>query len=280
MAQLMHFAWAMQVQLPVGTLPLAPAPRQERPSSAFAELLTESDPSAAPARPARQEVTAVRTPLSAEQAKHALRQAWTSLFGEPPSEATTGILTAQWAHETASGDSMFNYNFAGIKGKGPSGLTVNQATREGSGATQVRIRDNFRAYHSAEEGATDYLKLLQRRYEPALDAARQGDPAAFVSNLKAGGYFTGDERLYTRSIVRLAEQAVGPNVLSIGAGGALPSAAELTRPARAAAPEMANAMASVGFLDSLQVGAVLDEMSRSALRMAADTSARRNRGNG
>jgi flagellum-specific peptidoglycan hydrolase FlgJ len=34
-----------------------------------------------------------------------------------------------------------------------------------------RIGDRFRAYTNAEEGAEDYLSLLDRRYRPALAAA-------------------------------------------------------------------------------------------------------------
>jgi hypothetical protein len=280
----------MQVQAAVAALPLVAQPdgasaRNE--SSTFSELLRQSTRAelspqgGLDANGGRRQVNAVRTPLSAEQAKQALGQAWEKLYGEPPSPGTLGILTAQWAHETASGDRMFNYNFGGIKGHGPSGLTVAQSTREGSGKDQVRIVDNFRAYRSAEEGATDYLALLQRRYGSALEAAQSSDPVGFVRELKSGGYFTGDERLYARSIVRLAERAVGPDVLQLGPGGALPSAEALLQPSRRAAVSgegfsmHPGALASNDFdpsvVSSLQVDVILDEMSRSALRLLSQS---------
>jgi flagellum-specific peptidoglycan hydrolase FlgJ len=154
-------------------------------------------------------VPVVRTQLSAGQAQEALRAAWENVTGEAPSDKTLALITAQWAHETGSGASMYNYNFAGIKGTGPSGLTVSQRTREGYGENERRIVDNFRAYRSAEEGATDYVQLLKRRFPDAVEGARQGDPAAFVRGLKARGYFTGHEGSYLSSVSSIASRYLG-----------------------------------------------------------------------
>lgn len=259
----------MTVHLPPPTSALGPAfearaPERRETNPAFAQLLDASNtaPEAGP-----RQVLATRTQLSGEQAKQALAKAWEQRFGAPPSAATVGILTAQWAHETGGGERMYNYNFGGIKGTGPSGLTVAYRTREGAGDAQVRIVDNFRAYQSAEEGASDYIGLLGNRYPGALDAAQRGDPSGFVHELKARGYFSGDETLYTKSITRLAEQAVGPGVLSLGSGGQLPSSDALLRPAASDASGGGSAPLPE-LLNSYQVEAVVDEMSRAALRMA------------
>jgi Mannosyl-glycoprotein endo-beta-N-acetylglucosaminidase len=154
-------------------------------------------------------VPVVRTRLSPGQAQEALRAAWTQVHGEPPSDKTLALVTAQWAHETGNGASMYNYNFAGIKGSGPSGLSVAQRTREGHGASERRIVDNFRAYRSAEEGATDYVQLLARRFPEAVQGAKQGDPAAFVGGLKQRGYFTGDQGAYLRNVSSIASRYLG-----------------------------------------------------------------------
>lgn len=154
-------------------------------------------------------VPVVRTKLDAGQAQEALRVAWERVTGEAPSDKTLALITAQWAHETGNGASMFNYNFAGIKGAGPGGLTVAQHTREGYGASERRIVDNFRAYRSAEEGATDYVQLLSRRFPDAVEGARQGDPAAFVRGLKSRGYFTGHEGAYLNSVSAIASRYLG-----------------------------------------------------------------------
>ena len=95
---------------------------QRQPDPALEKLMaTRSAASAAPAL-----VAPVRTRLDGTQAADALRAAWTKVTGQPPSENTVAILTAQWAHETGNGGSMYNYNFGGIKGASPEGLSVSQ----------------------------------------------------------------------------------------------------------------------------------------------------------
>jgi len=154
----------------------------------------------------------IRTPLSMTQASAALRDAWTQVTGEPADEKTVALLTAQWAHETAHGASMYNYNFGGIKGSGPTGLSVEQRTTEGWGRTARHITDRFRAYESAEAGAHDYVQLLVHRYPEAIHAAKIGDSDGFVRGLKQRGYFTGDAQAYARSV-----SSVSASILERGA---------------------------------------------------------------
>lgn len=219
-------------------------------------------------------VSPVRTRLDAGQASEALRTAWQAVTGEVPSEKTVRVLTAQWAHETAHGASMFNYNFGGIKGTGPSGLSVSQRTREGFGETERTITDRFRAYQTAEEGATDYVRLLSSRFPEATEAARRGDPEAFVRGLKSRGYFTGDAGAYTRSVVALS-------------GIELPSGTPAPTPRLEAAPSsmaLASAERNIDFAPistqpALVDGmALADEISRAALRIAFATRPEEERG--
>jgi len=163
-------------------------------------------------------VAPARTPLTGSQAADALHAAWQGTMGRAPSQNTLSILVGQWAHETGRGSAMLNYNFGGIKGTGPSGASTVYATHEGSGASEIQIRDRFRAYDSAEAGATDYLSLLQRRYPDALQAAERGDPVGFVQALKAHGYFSGDEASYAKSVAGLAQRALAAGFDEIGAG--------------------------------------------------------------
>jgi flagellar protein FlgJ len=151
-------------------------------------------------------VDAQRTPISASVAKDAIGRAYAELTGEALDGTGQSILTAQWAHETGHGASMYNYNFGGIKGTGPSGLSVSQRTREGYGANERQIVDQFRAYGSVDEGAKDYVRLLLNRYGDAVHAAKQGDASGFVRGLKQKGYFTGDPAAYERSIKSIANQ--------------------------------------------------------------------------
>lgn len=210
----------------------------------------------------------VRTRLDAAQASSALRTAYRNVVGEEPSEETVKILTAQWAHETGHGASMFNYNFGGIKGAGPEGLSVAQRTREGWGETERTIVDNFRAYRTADEGATDYVRLLARRFPDALESAGARDPEGFVRGLKARGYFTGNEAAYTRSIVALSGVALPQG------GGATPPI--LNAPPLVGAPYSPSATSGTGAEFPREVYgpplvealAMADEISRAALRIA------------
>jgi hypothetical protein len=224
--------------------------------------------------PAVRLVQATRTRLDAGQASQALASAYREVVGEEPPGETVKILTAQWAHETGNGASMFNYNFGGIKGAGPEGLSVAQRTREGWGKSETTIVDNFRAYRTAEEGATDYVRLLVRRFPQAVEAARAGDPEGFVRGLKSRGYFTGNEAAYTRSIVALSGVALpeGSSALppALDAPYAGPSNPML--PASTAGAEFVPPPALVDAL------AMADEISRAALRIARATDPARSSG--
>jgi len=224
-------------------------------------------------------VQPVRTPLTTDQASSLIGNALERVTGEKPKPETVAILTAQWAHETGHGASMFNYNFAGIKGTGPTGLTVSQRTREGYGSSERTITDNFRAYRTAEEGAHDYVSLLQSRFPGAFEAARSGDPAATVHALKKEGYFTGDEVAYTRSVTQLAQQ-IGPTSLqftntelptlpldyAMGFGSVHASAGAL-----ASADPLAS-LAGAGATPFVGTAAFTDNITRAALRiMSAPT---------
>jgi hypothetical protein len=143
------------------------------------------------------------TPMAEGDAAAHLARAWRSVLGTHPSEQTVAVLWAQWAHETARGRRMHAYNFAGIKGRGPSGASVVVWTREGSTSSDL-VRRTFRAYRAPSEGARDYVRLLADRYPSALRAARDGNALSFVSALDQGGYFTGDTRAYLRAVSSLS----------------------------------------------------------------------------
>lgn len=252
------------------TLPSLPALEREPAAAPGFAARLQASRKAGPAAESVQ-VAAVRTPLSSEQAAAALARAWEQVVGHPPSDRTVAVLTAQWAHETGRGASMFNYNFGGIKGAGPSGLTVSQRTREGWGATERRIVDNFRAYRTADEGAIDYVALLKRRYPAAIDAAAAGSPETFVRELKAGGYFTGNEEAYVRSVSRMAAAALGE---TWDPAAAAPVFEGTERPVVEGAT--ADPVPGPGALEHFVASLLLsDEISRAALRIASSTDRER-----
>jgi len=273
--------------LTTSPVPTLPAERAVANAQFQKDLRRASDaPTAVPAR---------RTQLSTSEARQSLQEAWTERFGQPPPEETLAILTAQWSHETGEGKSMYNFNFAGIKGVGPSGLHVTQRTREGYGETEHVIRDSFRAYESAKEGALDYLSLLDRKYPGALESARGGDVKGFVSELHAGGYFTGDKRVYERSVSRNASRFLEAGAPALEATEAPrlaletpPSIESQWGPAHAAhtrslpqvqgpvaglnsAPLASERSASFS-VDEFQLQSFTDQLALAALRIASATN--------
>ncbi len=257
----------------LGTNELSSQRRSDVAGSEFRELLAQE---LSPTQASRSVVTPVRTRLSGTQAADALRSAWSAVTGEAPSRETLAVLTAQWAHETGRGASMYNYNFGGIKGHGPSGLTVELKTREGWGATERTIVDGFRAYRTPTEGAIDYVKLLTSRYKGATEAARRGDAVGFVRSLKAGGYFTGNEAAYVRSVSDMSEAALSQGFSALGEGGRLPrnvtarATSRVTTSTHEASSETYEP--ATPFVDVMTIA---DEISRAALRIAADNERQR-----
>ncbi len=167
-------------------------------------------------RLAATQVRRERTPMTGPDAEQALSQAWSQVVGSRPSPETLSILLGQWAMETGHGKKMWNYNFGGIKGTSPEGLTTSYKTHEGYGDTRQAITDRFRAYSTAEEGAKDYVGLLARKYGDAIEAAKAGDPRDFVTALRAGGYFTGDPAAYTRAVSSISEKVLREGSGSVG----------------------------------------------------------------
>jgi hypothetical protein len=219
-------------------------------------------------------VTPERTPLSGTEAAQAIESAWTSVIGAPPSRSTVAVLTAQWAHETGRGKSMLNYNFGGIKGTGPSGLSAAYGTKEGWGASEVHITDNFRAYRSAEEGAKDYIGFLARKFPKAIDAAKGGDPDTFVRALKERGYFTGNEAAYRTSVAALSARALEQGFDAVSATGGASHA--LSSEPRAFSPVDFHAPSGTPFDSSMDPNGIsvdpaafYDEIARASLRIAA-----------
>ena len=153
------------------------------------------------------EVEPERTPISGSRAARELGRAWKRAMKEAPSADVVLVLTAHWAHETHGGRSMFNYNFGGIKGHGPDGMSCIREAHEGTGYHVRALKDRFRAYSSAKDGADDYLSLLMRKYPHAIEAAERGDVTDFVAALKRGGYFTGSESDYSRDLSDLTIRA-------------------------------------------------------------------------
>jgi hypothetical protein len=62
------------------------------------------------------------------------------------------------------------------------------------------VGSQFRAFATSDEGATDHISLLAKRFPAAIQAARFGTPALYAHALKASGYYTADEASYAAGI--------------------------------------------------------------------------------
>lgn len=166
---------------------------------------------AAGATLAAREVEPRRTSVSQGELRDAIGRAHSKVTGRAPSTATLDVLTAHASLETASGSHMYNYNFGGIKGRGPTGETARCRTHEVLNGKEVEIRDGFRAYRNIDDGAADYVRLMRDRFPAAMAQAERGDVDGFARALKQSHYYTADEKAYAsglRGLMASASSAV------------------------------------------------------------------------
>ena len=195
-----------------------------------------------------------KTEVTVGAMRAALARGYERVTGAAPSARLLDVLTAQASLETGSGKSMYNYNFGGIKGYSPSGMTACCRTKEVLDGKEVDIRDGFRAYSSLEEGAVDYVSLMRGRFGSAMSFAKQGDVDGFAHALKKSGYYTAPEEKYAAAL------RVHANLAAKGAGDGQLFAHEVAHTAAAA-------VSSFGTADT--VARVLDAISASTSRIAA-----------
>lgn len=215
----------------------------------------------------RREVELTRTRTSRAEMREAIARAEQTLTGHAPSASFVDIVTAQACLETGSGRSMYNYNFGGIKGTSPSGMTAVSATHEWEGNNRYRTQAHFRAYESMDEGARDFLSLLHRRYSAAIAAAERGDVDGYAHALKGRGYFTGPEARYAndmRGLLGLPRTAVGTADETTGTTTATANATS--------AVATADPTAAMPFSSTQQLALLLDAVSMSAARIASPES--------
>lgn len=165
----------------------------------------------APVGPAARErkVEPQRTPVTRADLRAAIGRALERTSASKPSAELVDVLTAQASLETASGASMYNFNFGGIKGHAPDGGIASLRTHEVLGGKDVVIRDGFRAYASLDDGARDFVSTMKTRFGGAVDAASRGDVAGFASALKRSGYYTASETDYARGLASLMRAPSG-----------------------------------------------------------------------
>lgn len=146
-------------------------------------------------------VARVKTVASEKEMALALALAYRNLTGKAPDPNTLGMMAAQSYLESGHGQSMYNWNFGGIKGDGAPGTAgvVVLPTHEVVDGEDKIYHLRFRAYLSMLDGATDHVRLLLRYYPSALACAAQGDCQGYAEALKSHGYFTAPVENWTDS---------------------------------------------------------------------------------
>jgi uncharacterized protein YlaN (UPF0358 family) len=153
-----------------------------------------------------------KMPVTYEQVRAAVAEAFKQVTGAMPSEELADTLAAQAWFESGQTGGLYNYNFGGVKGKGTTGQTALFATHEVINGETLAVKDFFRAYETLLDGAIDYVKILKGRYQSAIDAAQHGDVEGYVHKLKERGYFTGDEAKYKQFISSIIKAHQKPKV--------------------------------------------------------------------
>jgi hypothetical protein len=202
-------------------------------------------------------VEPTRTPVSPVALREALARAWTRATGTPPSNGILDALTAQAMLETGRGTSMVQYNFGGIKGVGPSGLSTKASTIEVEKGKTIHIVDGFRAYGTLDEGALDYVRLVRGQFGAALARADAGDLDGFAHELKVAHYYTADEKDYAKLLHALA--------------GTPANASTTAALASTDAPVNAPPTPASNFARATDVVRMLDAVRGSMMRIAAPT---------
>ena len=157
-----------------------------------------------------QTVASQRTTMTGQQAAGYMITAWQSIHnGQNPPPGALNCLLAQWAIETGNGQSMFNYNFGGIKAVG-AGLRTSYNTTEGDvvAGTATHGAAYFQAYGNADEGARHFVRMITQGQNRGVYAQYLSDlannPGAAGTNYAQGlastGYFTGNVQDYARNI--------------------------------------------------------------------------------
>lgn len=172
-------------------------------------------------------VPSVSTPQLLEDAVTAFAVAWPRVIYEPLTAQGVGVAVAHCALECgnfgyrsgkpADPPTLYNNNLGNTRAAQGEDCNVCQYPgNEIIGGKVVRFKppdplSTFRAFDTFADGVAaqlDFLGRPQSRYHQAWLRLLVGDPAGFVQQLKAHGYFTGDEAPYEKAVVSIFSRVV------------------------------------------------------------------------
>ncbi len=183
-----------------------------------------------------------KTILSEAEGTYALKEAWKNIYGKYPSKKALAVLWAKVCLETGRFKSMHCFNFGNIKVRSNMTFTMYECGEEislkqaqqlvkespelvtiirtyswpnGSKRASVKIKaghkwSQFVAHKTATEGAEYYIRFVSKnkRYFKAWQKLMAGDPVGYSHELKVAGYYTANEDLYTKGVVRLTNEFI------------------------------------------------------------------------
>lgn len=158
-------------------------------------------------------VERIRTVVSVPQMVQAITESWNDLFHTVPSKEQISMVLAQNALETGHRKSMWNFNIGNLttNGKGMYDFYDDLATSEQiQPGIWKKMNLKYRAYPTLKEGVKDYLKFIgeNKKYASAWKHILNPDPIAFSKALKSAGYYTANEKPYTKTLTKLYNQFV------------------------------------------------------------------------
>lgn len=143
-------------------------------------------------------VPTVRTTPTMMQYAHALLLQWPEA-----SKEQAGVLWAQFAIETGSGSSCWNWNLGNIKhvkGDGFDWMSLRGVWEIINGQRVEFPPDNpaswFRAYPDLDTAMEQHFVFLKKHFASSWSAIEAGSPEEFAHQLHVHGYYTAPEKDY------------------------------------------------------------------------------------
>lgn len=144
-------------------------------------------------------VPRTRTPVTMQQVRDLLLNAYTSELGRAPSKSALGSLSALVGIETARGSAINNFNFGNISASEsfrgdawrPPWFEILPGSDEDTPRNRAvhemmiagKAPSAFRAYPDRSAGMREFVAIVHRSFPEVLSAAELGDPEAFRAAL-------------------------------------------------------------------------------------------------
>lgn len=148
------------------------------------------------------EVEKFKTKPTSDEWLDSLKFAVDSVKRPPLSKESTAVLWAQWALETARGNSMWNYNFGNMTPYDPSKQDYIVLK------TYLGTIMKFRAYKDYRDGASDWIKWFARRND-VWEVLTYASPRDFAYILRKYNYYLEDADNYAKQMDGLWHEYMG-----------------------------------------------------------------------